>query len=260
MLDSETLTHPEKLDRASPQALHEQLSERIRALIGDAGDQGRMPSEEALVRSFHVSRATVRRAVQTLIDEGALVRRQGRGTFIARPRVVSPLDRLSPFVDVFSGDNDVQTRVVAFAWVSGIEVPEAIGGPDAEALMFERLYLSDGVPHALVRMMVPEDIGRRITRAQIESHPIYHVLRDELHQTLREAEVTVRCDPAAEDVARLLHLNRESPVLVLERATANADGRIVETATHFLRPDQYEFRLTAHGGSLPRLIRLPSER
>ncbi|MGH2857566.1 MAG: GntR family transcriptional regulator, partial [Solirubrobacteraceae bacterium] len=237
---AETLNSPKKLDRASPQALHEQLSERVRALIDDAGHGGRLPTEDALVRMFDVSRATVRRAVDTLVDEGTLVRRQGRGTFVTRAHEVSPLDRLRPFVDAFDGDEGVQTRVVAFAWVSGPEVPQAFGGPDAEALMFERLYLSEEAPHALVRVMVPEDLGRGITRAQIEHHPIYHVLRDELGQTLREADVAVRCEPAGGAVARSLGVVEGSSLLVLERATLDQDGRIIEVAKHFLLPEQYQ--------------------
>lgn len=250
----------EKLNRLSPLALHEQLSERIRALIGSAGDEGRLPSEDELARTFEVSRATVRRAVETLVQEGELVRRQGRGTFIARPRVVGHLDRLSPFVDAFTDDDRVETRLLTFAWVSGpeYELPVAIGGPDGEALMFERLYLSDGTPHALVRVMVPSAIGRRITRAQIEMHPIYHVLRDQLKETLWEAHVTVRCEPADRATAQALKVAEGSWLLVLGRATTREKGEVVEVATHFLRPDVYQLELTAHGGSLPRLIRLPA--
>jgi GntR family transcriptional regulator len=249
----------EKLNRSSPLALHEQLSERIRALIGSAGDEGRLPSEDELARTFEVSRATVRRAVETLVEEGELVRRQGRGTFIARPRVVSHLDRLSPFVDAFTDDDQVETRLLRFTWASGpeFEVPAALGGPEGEALMFERLYLSEGAAHALVRVFVPPDIGRRVTRAQIEMHPIYHVLRDELNETLREAHVTVRCEPAGPAVAEALGVAEEAWLLVLNRATTRENGEVVEVATHFLRPDIYQLELTAHGGSLPRLIRLP---
>lgn len=250
----------ERLNRSSPMALHEQLSGRIRALIDDeAGSDARLPSEDALARSFEVSRATVRRAIETLVAEGSLVRRQGRGTFIARPHVIRHLDRLGPFVESFADDESVQTRLLSFAWVdpNEVEVPDALAGAGEQVLLFERLYLTEGSAHALVRVMVPEDPGRQITRAQVEESPIYHVLRDELRLELREAHVTVRCEPAGARVARSLGVGPQSALLVLQRSTAGHDGRIVEVATHFLRPDAYQLELTARGGSLPRLIRLP---
>lgn len=248
------------LDRSSPRALHEQLSEHIRGLIGDLGGEGRLPSEDELGRRFDVSRATVRRAVETLVSEGALVRRQGRGTFVARPHVVGHLDRLGPFVEAFTGDEDVEARLLSFAWVSAAQLDSRSDAlaPDGDVLAFERLYLTDGVAHALVRVIVPAEIGRRITRAQIEHHPIYHVLRDQLHLTLREAHIALRCEPASPGVAGALGLEDHSSVLVLERSTTGGDGGVVEVATHYLRPDVYQLELTARGGSLPRLIRLPS--
>lgn len=249
----------DSLNRSSPMALHEQLSGRIRALIDDeASDEARLPSEDALARTFQVSRATVRRALETLVAEGSLVRRQGRGTFIARPHVIRHLDRLGPFVESFSDNDSVQTRLASFAWVKpdAVDVPAALAAA-AQVLMFERLYLTDGAAHALVRVMLPEDIGRQITRAQVEESPIYHVLRDELDVNLQEAQVTVRCEPGGAEVARLLGVAPQSALLVLQRSTAGDDGRVVEAATHFLRPDAYQLELTARGGSLPRLIRLP---
>jgi GntR family transcriptional regulator len=250
----------EELTRESPLALHEQLSGLLRTLVEGAGSESRIPSEEELVRTFQVSRTTVRRAIETLVDEGVLIRRQGRGTFLARPQVVQSLDQLRPFVDAFADDASVQARLINFGWISGIAVPAAIGGPEAQALKFERLYLSDDVPHALVRGLVTEELGRQIRRAQLEAHPIYHVLQNELHVVLREARVTVRCELAEPEIADWLKLDASSPLLVLERVTLTDGGRAVEVASHYLLPEVYRLRLTVAGGELPPLMRFPADR
>jgi GntR family transcriptional regulator len=73
------------LDRASVVSLYAQLVERIRELI-DAGTwtaTSRIPSERELCLMFHVSRITVRQALQILVREGRLVRASGRGTYVA---------------------------------------------------------------------------------------------------------------------------------------------------------------------------------
>jgi GntR family transcriptional regulator len=252
-----SLSPPHKLERFGVRALHEQLSDRLREFATSAERGERLPTEEELVALYKVSRVTVRRAIETLVDEGLLVRRQGRGTFVGQQRVQS-LDRLRPFVDAFGDDPGVEARLIEFGWTSGDEVPETLGGPDGQVLAFQRLYLSEGSPHALVRVMVPEAIGRRIERAQLESHPIYHVLQNELALKLREARIGVTCEPADADVAAQLQIPVGRPLLVLERTTVDVDGDPVETATHYLLPDVYELQLTVDGGALPPLIRLPS--
>jgi GntR family transcriptional regulator len=254
----ESLSSGKKLRRFGASALHEQLSEHLRAFATRAQTDTRLPSEDELARAFDVSRVTVRRAVQTLVEEGLLARRQGRGTFVAGPHVVQSLDRLRPFVDAFSGDDSVQARLLEFRWITDPEVPETFAGDDSSALMFQRLYLTDGVPHALVRVMVPQDIGRRITRPQLEAHPIYHVLQNELQLKLREAYITVDCEAAEAEIAGRLQIEVGSLLLVVDRLTVDLGGRVVEAATHYLLPQVYRLQLTVDGGSLPQLIRLPN--
>lgn len=248
----------QRLRRLGASALHEQLSEHLRAFATRAQTDTRLPSEDELAQAFEVSRVTVRRAVQTLVNEGLLTRRQGRGTFVAGRHVVQSLDRLRPFVDAFSGDDSVQARLLDFGWITDPQVSDTFEGQDASALMFQRLYLSDGVPHALVRGMVPQDIGRRITRSQLEAHPIYHVLQNELQLKLREARITVDCEAAEAEIAGRLQIGVGSPLLVVDRLTVDLGGRVVEAATHYLLPQVYRLQLTVDGGSFPPLIRLPN--
>jgi GntR family transcriptional regulator len=252
--------HTPDLSRSGSQALHEQLSARLRALI-EQGEHGtKLPTEEELVRAFDVSRTTVRRAIQTLVTEGILVRRQGMGTFIARPNVVQSLDRLSPFVDAFASVESVETRLLDFRWIAGEEVPDEFAGPSGEALTFRRLYLTDGVPHALVHIRLPDDVGHRISRAQLEEHPIYHVLQNELALKLQRAQITVASEAAEPDVADALEVPSMTPLLVLRRVTFSDDGRPVEVGTHYLLPDVYRLRLTVSGGELAPLIWLPNHK
>lgn len=246
----------EQLERAGAFALHEQLSDRLRELVKAADRGSRLPSEEQLVQRYGVSRVTVRRALETLVDEGLLVRRQGRGTFVGPQRIQS-LDRLRPFVDAFKDDSGVEARMLDFGWTSSAALPEAFGGPSGRVLTFRRLYVSDGAPHALIRVSVPEAIGRRIKRDQLESRPIYHVLQNDLAIALRDARIEVTSELADFDVATLLQVPADGHLLVLVRTTVDIDEVPVETSTHYLRPEAYRLRLTVGGGALPQVICLP---
>ena len=91
------------LQRESATSLYEQIADRLRQHVsaGEAG--GQLPTEEALMRMFDVSRSTVRKAVQRLVNEAVLVRRQGKGTFVSQPmpKIVHSIDRLAPFMETF---------------------------------------------------------------------------------------------------------------------------------------------------------------
>jgi len=89
------------LDRKSPVPLYYQLKEIFRSWISDGkfDSDGRFPSESELQERFGVSRMTVRRALSELVHEGFLVREQGRGSFVVKPRVKDELRRLTSFTE-----------------------------------------------------------------------------------------------------------------------------------------------------------------
>lgn len=94
-----------QLERESDRSLYEQITDRLRQQLIEGREVGeQLPTEEELVRAYAVSRSTVRKAIQRLVAEGMLVRRQGKGTFFARrtPRIIHAIDRLAPFVDTFT--------------------------------------------------------------------------------------------------------------------------------------------------------------
>lgn len=247
-----------ELERSGDLALHEQLSDRLREFAKAAGHGSRLPSEQHLIERYGVSRVTVRRAMETLVEEGVVVRHQGRGTFVGPQRVQS-LDRLRPFVDAFEENSDVEARLLDFGWTSSATLPAGCGGPNGRALTFRRLYVSDGAPHALIRVSVPEALGRRITREALKSRPIYHVLQNDLEIGLRDARLDVTSELAGFDVADLLQIPAGSHLLVLGRVTVDVHGEVVEASTHYLRPEAYRLRLTVGGGALPEVIRLPGK-
>lgn len=251
------------LQRNVPIALHEQLTALLRERIAQTGPGSKLPTEDELLETYDVSRTTVRRAVETLVDEGLLIRRQGKGTFVTPSLIVPSLDHLAPFVEALEGKESTNAQLVDHGWVSGVDVPKVLGGPAADAMMFRRLYLTDQVPHALVHSLVREDLGRRITRSDLEKHPIYHLLQNQLGVALREAQLTVSCQTVGKDgcdnheVVHLLDITPGSPLLILERVTFDDRGAPVECATHYLRPDVYRLRFMARGDGLPGLMQLP---
>ena len=146
------------LQRASATSLYEQIADRLRQHVSSGEVGGQLPTEEALMRMFDVSRSTVRKAVQRLVDEAVLMRRQGKGTFVSRPlpKIVHSIDRLAPFMETFRQvGEDIHTELIEFAWIEKPDLPPELDGWERPVLGLQRLYTSRGVPHASTRIRVP---------------------------------------------------------------------------------------------------------
>lgn len=239
--------------------MHEQLAAELRAFVQRQAVDTKLPTEEELLEAYGVSRTTVRRALQTLVEEGLLVRHQGKGTFVAQSPVVQSLDRLMPFAASLETKGEREARLVDLGWLTGEEVPTALGGPDGRAFGFRRLYMVEQRPHALIHSMVPEVLGRQISRTDLEAQPIYHVLQKQLGITLHHADFTISCRQADETIAELLSVKPDTPLLILRRVTFDDHGAAVESATHWLLPDAHRLQLSVDSHGLAPLLELRAD-
>lgn len=240
----------QNLQRESATSLYEQIADRLRQHVS-AGEPGvKLPTEEALMSIFAVSRSTVRKAVQRLVDESMLVRHQGKGTFVSRPtpKIVHSIDRLAPFMETFRQvGEDIHTKLIEFAWIESADLPIELDGWQRPVLGYQRLYTSRGVPHAITRIRVPAKIGSRITREEVDSAPIYQILQEKLGIRLARAEFLVSCRQPTFEISESLDLSQSSFLLVLDRITRDEKGEPVEMTTHFLRPDVYQLSVALDG-------------
>src|SRR3569833_738583 len=94
------------LNKNIPIPLYYQLKERLTQQImgGDFQPGTLMPSERELSDRYGISRMTVRQALGEMVKEGLLLREQGKGTFVAEPKITQGLLRLTSFSE------DMQSR------------------------------------------------------------------------------------------------------------------------------------------------------
>src|SRR3954449_5576698 len=142
------------LDRTSPVPLYFQVAGRLEQLIegGELPVGGRLENEVELAERMAVSRPTVRRAIQYLVERGVLVRKRGIGTQIVHPKVRRPVELSSLYDDLVKTGQSPVTEVLDFGvGPASARMAEQYGVPGGlEVSWFERLRSSGGEPLALM--------------------------------------------------------------------------------------------------------------
>jgi DNA-binding GntR family transcriptional regulator len=237
---------PIRVDRTSPVPLYFQVAQHLEHLIesGELATGTRLENEIDLADQLGLSRPTMRRAIQYLVDRGLLVRKRGVGTQVVHAKVKRPVEPTSLYDDLAKTRRDPCTRVLSFA----VEpAPDALalelGIPDGtDVYVFERLRYADAEPLALMRNHVPADL-LRLRREDLEEQGLYNLLRAN-GINLRIAKQSIGARAATPAEARALGEPKGAPLLEMVRAAFDDQGRAVEHGNHVYRASRYSFDLT----------------
>jgi DNA-binding GntR family transcriptional regulator len=241
---------PMKVDRTSPIPLYFQVASRLQELIEDGSIAvgTRLENEVDLAEQLGVSRPTMRRAIQYLVERGMLVRKRGVGTQVVHPKVRRPVELSSLYDDLIKAGKKPRTEVRAFeimpatdALALALTIPEG-----AEVTWVERLRYAGDEPLALMSNAVPVDV-LRLQREDLEGHGLYDLLRAAGHEP-RIADQVIGARAASSTEARLLGEMRKAPLLTMTRTAWDASGRAVEYGSHVYRASMYTFELTLASG------------
>lgn len=234
------------LDRTGPVPLYFQVSTRLEAAIrsGRIAPGARLENEIAIGQRLGLSRPTVRRAIQELVDKGLLVRRRGIGTQVVQGQVTRQVELTSLYEDLQTAHHEPGTKVLTHELVPATDVvAEGLGVAQGEEVVFVRRQRStDGVPVAVLENYLPGEFSD-ITTEQLESRGLYQILRAR-GVTIRIAKQKIGARRATGDESELLDIDKSGAVLTMERIAFDSSGRAVEFGHHCYRPDMYSFETT----------------
>jgi GntR family transcriptional regulator len=210
---------------------------RHRVQSGELAAGALLPSESELSAAYDVSRVTVRKALDVLREEGLVDSRQGFGWFVAADPVRQSLGRLGT-IEAQLADLGVSSerRVVGFRFTAAPAWVERVLGV-ATVLEVRRVNHADGQPFARVTVWCSEEVGARLSRADVESSPFYELV----DVPIGGATQTIGAAAAGRDDAALLAVPTGSPVLRCERVTRDVDGRPVLVSEHVFPGHRTEF-------------------
>ena len=235
---------PVDIDRASPVPLYHQLAGQLSAAISSGrlqpGDA--FENEVALGHRLHLSRPTVRRAIQELVDQGLLVRRRGLGTHVANRKVHRNVELSSLYDDLERAGREPRTTVLALDLVEDERAAQALDLPaDGPLLSMTRLRSAGDAPLAILQNWLPPAYAD-ITKEELETRGLYAVLRQRgVRPVVARQCIGARMPTPVE--RRHLAIRGTQPLLTLTRMAFDAGGNAVEFGDHVYRAEDYSIDL-----------------
>ena len=244
------LVHPAATEAAEPGTrritLHEQVfnSLRERILTGDFAPHQQLPSEACLMRSFGVSRVTVRQALKDLVAEGLIYSQQGRGSFVSAPRATYNLSALLGFHEAMQGKPFVATsRVCSRREVDADrETAAALHLKRGESVLeVKRIRCLNSRPVSVELSYFPLDVGDRL-RGEDLTQDIFPLLESR-GIALGRSRLWIEAQPCPAAFAADLAIQTGEPVLHMSRLTSSALERPVDYEHLYCRGDSYQYKV-----------------
>jgi len=212
-----------------------ELADQLRSQVARGGFRdGGLPSEAELGRTHDVSRVTVRRALELLRDEGVVTSRQGAGWFVAADPVRQTLGRFRTVeAELEAAGASPRRQVLAFGFEPApTDVADALHlRRGHEVLRVRRLTLAGDEPFGLVTVWIPAELGRDLSRADVETATFYDLLPLQGVDPVRATQ-TVSAVAAERGEAHHLAVKTGAPLLAVRRVTFTAKGTPVVLSEH----------------------------
>lgn len=217
-------------------------------LLDGRYDSQPLPSEMELTEQYKVSRVTIRRAMQDLVNEGLIARGRGKGTFANRPLTAEPTkdahDADGLLGDMMKMPTDCVVSVLDVALVTAsTEVCEALKlAEGATVQKATRMRTVGNLPIAHLTTFVPERFSRGFGRRELEQKASLRLL-EENGIEVASASQTISAKLADANVARHLNVQVGAPLLYVLRVTYDKSGLPVQLLRGYYRPDRFEYRM-----------------
>ncbi|HEY6403436.1 MAG TPA: GntR family transcriptional regulator [Blastocatellia bacterium] len=236
------------LSKDLPIPLYHQLKtlllERIRT--GEMKPNDRLPAEDELAATHGVSKATVRQALNDLAIAGVLRREQGRGTFVAEPKLAQGPREMTSFTDEMRSrglrpSSKVLNHDIIMAETDIAEKLRVAEG--SQVMRLKRLRLADDEPMGIQTAYLSLALAPRLMEEEFTNASLYEAL--ERRYSLRPARAQETYVAALLDRAdaKLLKVAAASPALSAERVSYLSSGQPLEVTYSIMRGDRYQIVL-----------------
>lgn len=211
---------------------YEQIANDIRNKIvnGTYPVNSQLPLEKEIMEKYDVSRITVKKAYDILVEEGLIIKSRGRGTFVKDidedTALIFAKSRQFLGFSTNMAQSQIETKVSFFQ----VELPDEDVqkklkiGPDDWVYHFIRTRIKDGVPTVIEYTFMPMELIPGITM-QVLENSIYQYVEGELKLKIQSAHRIITAYSPNEEQKKLLDLKDNVPVVNVEEITFLDTGR-----------------------------------
>ncbi|MGM9527380.1 MAG: GntR family transcriptional regulator [Oscillospiraceae bacterium] len=208
-----------------------------------------LPSEAELCKTFNVSRSTVRQAIGSLETEGLVVRKQGRGTFVAEPKMRRKTENVYSFTsEISSMGLTPSSTLVEFEVMEptpDITRVLELSTQDTAVYRFTRIRNVDGEPLILETSFYPQYIYPKLTRELLRTHSFYSLLY-EVGIAPASAVDSYEAVVLGREEAEMLGCKPGSCAFSVQRRTRTETGMIYEYTQSLIRADRVTLDIVLH--------------
>jgi GntR family transcriptional regulator len=208
--------------------VRETLRDQIKTGILELGQK--LPSEDELAAQFGVSRMTVRQGVSDLTDEGLVYRRRGIGTFVAQFHVERDHNKLTDFFETARAEGfEAEIKLLGREVVPAkLMIANELALQENEPVIrIQTLRLANDVPVTIYDEYVPYKLRHELLTEDLQSRTAWQIL-EQSGLVIRRAVQKIEARLADEQIAKLLNVEVDSPILFKNRIIYADDGTPVE--------------------------------
>lgn len=220
--------------------LKKSLEKRLQTGEFQPGDK--FPTDENLCSEYHLSRGTVRRAVDMLVDEGRLRREQGRGTFVTTPPLIPIFFRLASFdEEMRQRGRTPSTKLIHLKVIPATEkiASELSLYPGDEVIEIAHLRLADGQPMAYETRYLALNTYPELVHEDLENESIHNLLNDKYNTPLIRARHIIEAHTLTECEIALLQAPLGSAGFYVSGVAYTLNDRPVTLYQIIYRGDEY---------------------
>lgn len=231
------------LNLSSNTPLYKQLKQLLRITISSGAENERIPSEAELSSKYKVSRVTVRKAVEELVEEGYLVKVQGRGTFTRKPKLGRDLQELLSFTrtcQMLGVTPGTKLIKVVLTKPSKL-IRESLNLNAGEKIvLLQRLRYTDNIPVVLEKNHFPQNYSFLLNE-DFQDASLYELLKKKYHIFPASAHKTIEIVSAEEEQAKFLDVPVGASILLVTDLVFDSIGTPIHLAYEYILGNKFKF-------------------
>ncbi|MBU3160312.1 GntR family transcriptional regulator [Clostridium frigoris] len=221
--------------------IYEDMKDKLKNLVYKPNEK--IPDGGSLAVDYACSKLTVAKALDLLVQEGMLIRRQGSGTYVKEnfpSRTTVELEQFSGYSKKF-GKKHLKSTVIEFSIITPtIEVAKKLNITDEFVYKILRLRSVDNIPQILEETYMPIYVIPGLKEKHLEES-IYDYINNELGFKIQSSHISIRGDKANSNDKKYLNLTDDDFIMEIGKIAFLENGKIFEYSKTHHRYESFEF-------------------